>query len=133
MGVAVKSEEMYVEDEFTYLLVENCMRCIAHAIVEPAGELAHQAALVREVLGNPFRPVNFPRSWRTDTAVALASEMYASGDFSAMPILADARQDAGCDNPDVLDYCHGRGPHVRGCWVLDLVLGKSEPAGGGVG
>jgi hypothetical protein len=50
--------------------------------------------------------------------------MYESRHFSPMPILADALQDAGCDNPDVLDHCRGPGPHVRGCWVVDLVLGK---------
>ena len=53
-----------------------------------------------------------------------AQQMYESRDFSAMPILADALQDAGCDNADILDHCRGPGPHVRGCWVVDLVLGK---------
>ncbi len=57
-----------------------------------------QADLVRDIFGNPFRPVAFSPSWRTDTAVAVARQMYESRDFSAMPILADALQDAGCDN-----------------------------------
>ena len=52
--------------------------------------------------------------------------MYESRDFSAMPILTDALQDAGCDNSDVLDHCCGAGPHIRGCWVMDLVLGRSK-------
>ena len=63
-------------------------------------------------------------TWRTSTAFALAQQMYDSRDFSAMPILADALEDAGCDNADILDHCRGPGPHVRGCWVVDLVLGK---------
>jgi hypothetical protein len=50
--------------------------------------------------------------------------MYDSRDFSAMPILADALQDASCDNEDVLTHCRGQGSHVRGCWVVDLCLGK---------
>jgi hypothetical protein len=51
--------------------------------------------------------------------------MYQARDFSAMPILADALQDAGCDNDDVLTHCRDTAqPHVRGCWVVDLVLGK---------
>jgi hypothetical protein len=50
--------------------------------------------------------------------------MAQSGDFSAMPILADALQDAGCDTPEVLDHCRGPIPHVRGCWLVDSVLGK---------
>jgi hypothetical protein len=80
--------------------------------------------LLHDIVGNPFRPVAFSLSWRTDTAVTLARQMYDSRDFSAMPILADALQDAGCDSDDILAHCRGPGPHVRGCWVCDLVLGK---------
>jgi hypothetical protein len=81
-------------------------------------------SLLRDIFGNPFRPITFSPEWRTDTAIALARQMYDSRDFSAMPILADALQDAGCDSEDVLNHCRGEGPHVRGCWVVDLVLGK---------
>jgi hypothetical protein len=70
------------------------------------------------------RPRCLSPEWRTDTAVLLARAMYESRDFGAMPILADALQDAGCDNADILDHCRGPGPHIRGCWVVDLVLGK---------
>jgi hypothetical protein len=81
--------------------------------------------VLREIFGNPFRPVTFDPDWRTSTAVALAKQMYDTRDFSTMPILADALQEAGCDNADILDHCRGNGPHVRGCWVVDMVLGKS--------
>jgi len=77
-----------------------------------------------DIFGNPFRPVAFDPSWRTSTAVAIARGMYDSRDFSAMPILADALQDAGCEHADILDHCRSPGPHVKGCWVVDLVLGK---------
>ncbi len=81
--------------------------------------------LIRCVFGNPFRPVAFSPSWRTDTAVALAQQMYESREFGTMPILADALQDAGCDSEDILTHCRDANqPHVRGCWVVDLVLGK---------
>ena len=50
--------------------------------------------------------------------------MYESRDFSILPILADALQDAGCEHADILDHCRGPGPHVHGCWVVDLLLGK---------
>ncbi|WP_232068328.1 hypothetical protein [Gemmata obscuriglobus] len=84
---------------------------------------AQQASLAREIFGNPFRPIDFT-SWRTGTTVALANGMYESRDFSAMPILADALQDAGCDNFDVLTHCRdASAEHVRGCWVVDGVLG----------
>ena len=51
--------------------------------------------------------------------------MYETREFGAMPILADALQDAGCDNRGILDHCHEPEPHVRGCWVVDLLLGKA--------
>jgi hypothetical protein len=81
--------------------------------------------LVGDIFGNPFRPVAFSPAWRTDTAVSLAQVMYESRDFGAMPILADALQDAGCVNEEVLNHSRGDVPHVRGCWVVDLVLGES--------
>jgi hypothetical protein len=78
-----------------------------------------------DIFGNPFRPVTFFPQWRTDTAVSLARQMYESRDFSAMPILADALQDAGCEDEQILSHCRGDVSHVRGCWVVDLVLGKA--------
>jgi hypothetical protein len=85
-----------------------------------------QATLARDIFGNPFRPVSFDPTWRTSTALAIAKGMYESRDFGAIPILADALQEAGCANDDVLNHCRAaNGVHVRGCWVVDLVLGKS--------
>src|SRR5262245_6745956 len=90
------------------------------------GNCKPQADLVREILGNPHQPVKFDKSWRTDTAIQLAKRMYESREFSAMPILADALQDAGCDNDEMLNHCRDANQvHVRGCWVVDLVLGKA--------
>jgi len=90
-----------------------------------AEQLRH-CNLFREIFGNPFRPVAFNSAWSIDTAVSLARQMYESRDFSAMPILADALQDAGCENDDVLSHCRDpQQTHVRGCWVVDLVLEKS--------
>ncbi|MDY3558780.1 hypothetical protein R5W23_005937 [Gemmata sp. JC673] len=89
-----------------------------------AHEQAQQCVLFRDIFGNPFRPVTFSPEWRTDTTAALAAQMYESRDFGAMPVLADALQDAGCDSDDILNHCRGPGPHVRGCWVVDLVLEK---------
>jgi hypothetical protein len=87
-------------------------------------EARWQTMVFREVFGNPFRSIPFSSDWRTETALGLARQVYASRDFSTMPILADALQDAGCDNAAILDHCRGPGPHVRGCWVVDLVIGK---------
>ncbi len=96
------------------------------SVSDEDAEHARQCELLRDIFGNPFRPVTFSAEWRTDTAVSLARTMYESREFSAMPILADALQDAGCDDPDILDHCRdAKQIHVRGCWVVDLVLGKS--------
>ncbi|MFO0805378.1 MAG: hypothetical protein U0791_19915 [Gemmataceae bacterium] len=82
------------------------------------------SSLIRDIFGNPFRPVAFDPTWRTTTVVSIAKTMYDSRDFAPMPLLADALQDAGCEHADILDHCRSAGPHVRGCWVVDLVLGK---------
>ncbi len=103
----------YASDEAHWVLESMRGQSIDEAV--PMG-------LFRDIFGNPFRPVDFA-PWRTDTAVSLARQMYESREFSAMPILADALQDAGCDNDEVLNHCRGQGPHVRGCWVVDGVLG----------
>jgi hypothetical protein len=69
--------------------------CIGFDKAEETEQERRNIRLIREIFGNPFRPVVFSPSWRTDTAVSLARQMYDARDFSAMPILADALQDAG--------------------------------------
>lgn len=81
--------------------------------------------IIRDIVGNPFRHVTFAPVWRAETAVSLATGIYAERAFDRMPILADALEEAGCNNADVLSHCRGPGPHARGCWVVDGVLGKS--------
>jgi hypothetical protein len=82
-------------------------------------------AIFREVFGNPFRPVTLDPSWLTSTVVALATGIYDERAFDRMPILADALQDAGCNNTAVLTHCRDTSlAHVRGCWVVDLLLNK---------
>ena len=94
------------------------------AAVDAAAQHLVMRAVVWEVAGNPFREPHFSEELRTDTAMSLACQMYDNREFSAMPILADAIQDAGCDDEVLLAHCRNPGEHVRGCWVLDLVLGK---------
>src|SRR5262249_15629562 len=81
--------------------------------------------IFRDIFGNPFRPVVVNPSWLTSDVRTLAEGIYQERAFDRMPILADALQDAGCDNDDILNHCRSDAPHVRGCWVVDLVLGKS--------
>jgi hypothetical protein len=87
-----------------------------------------QAALVRDIFGTPFHPVSLDPSWLTwhdGLLVSMARRMYDSRDFADMAVLADALEEASCDNADILNHCRQHGEHVRGCWVIDLLLGRS--------
>jgi len=64
-----------------------------------------RVALVRDIFGNPFRPVSVNPSWLSSTVVAIAAGVYQDRAFDRLPVLADALQDAGCDNEDVLNHC----------------------------
>ena len=79
---------------------------------------------LHDIFGNPFRPITINPSWLTSTVLALAQGIYEEKASDRMPILADALLDAGCDNEDVLNHCRQSGEHVRGCWVVDLILSK---------
>jgi hypothetical protein len=80
--------------------------------------------LVREIFGNPFRPFTVHRRWFTQPIVGLAKEIYDARAFERLPMLADALEEAGCTNGEILNHCRSPGPHVKGCWVVDAVLGK---------
>jgi hypothetical protein len=102
----------------------------AAAAATPSGQPIRSSLfldLVHDIIGNPFRPVVVIPDWLTwnDGLIAgLAGTIYAEHAFDRLPILADALEDAGCTQRDILDHCRGAGQHVRGCWVLDLLLGK---------
>lgn len=83
--------------------------------------------LIRELFGNPFHPITIDPAWLTwhgGLLVSMARRMYDSRDFRDMPVLADALEEAGCTNQDILSHCRSEGEHVRGCWVIDLILGR---------
>jgi hypothetical protein len=79
--------------------------------------------LVREIFGNPFRPPRFDPAWRTPDVVGLARTIYDEKAFDRLPILSDALLDAGCNEDRIVAHCREAGPHARGCWVVDRVLG----------
>ncbi len=86
-----------------------------------------QCRLCRDVMGNPFRrsKIDAPwLRWNNRTVVTIAKEIYADRAFDRLPILADALEEAGCSDVLILTHCREFGEHVRGCWVVDLVLGK---------
>ncbi len=103
--------------------LENAL-VVVEVLLDGEEESSPLARLVRDIFGNPFRPVAVDPSWLTSTVTSLATSIYAERAFDRMPILADALEEAGCDHADILTHCRGDGPHVRGCWVVDLLLGK---------
>jgi hypothetical protein len=93
--------------------------------------------LLRDVTGNLFNPLPPKRgkkkwqeqwrswlAWNDGTIVKLAQAIYDERAFDRLPVVADALEEASCTNADILAHCRGPGPHVRGCWAVDLILGK---------
>jgi hypothetical protein len=90
-----------------------------------ASRAAHVPSLIREIFGNPLRPVAVDPDWLrwNDGAIQkMASTIYDDRAFDRLPILADALEDAGCSVGQILNHCRSPAPHVRGCWLLDLLL-----------
>jgi hypothetical protein len=81
--------------------------------------------MLRDIFGNPFRPVKLEPAWRTVNVIDLARGIYGDRAFERMPILADALEEAGCTNGTILVHCRSGQLHVRGCWAVDLLLEKS--------
>jgi hypothetical protein len=81
--------------------------------------------LMRDIFGYAFHPDALKSVWQTTHVQQLAQAIYTDRAFDRLPILADALEDAGCTDAAILEHCRGPGPHVRGCWVLDPILGKS--------
>jgi hypothetical protein len=130
-------------EALAYSLYTRCLKALDAAFVSTADDWPHNGMacilqvhrthegrvtlcnLIRDIFGNPFRPVAFDPRWRSESAVALARTAYDTRNFTLLPILADALEEAGCDHADVLNHCREpNGVHVRGCWVVDGVLGK---------
>lgn len=90
-------------------------------------ELPLHADLLRDVFGNPFQVLQVDACWLTwndGTVVKLAQAIYDERMFDQLPVLGDALEDAGCTIADILDHCRHPELHIRGCWVLDLLLDK---------
>jgi hypothetical protein len=121
----------------------NAWQLAAEALVWRAGGFGHrdsekidakentsQAFVLRDLFGPlPFRPSPpLPPAvlaWNDGTVGRIAQAIYDERAFDRLPILADALEDAGCDSEELIRHCRSAGPHVRGCWAVDLLLGKS--------
>jgi hypothetical protein len=99
------------------------------AAASQGDERATHAAWLHDLFGPlPFRSISLVADWlvwHDGLLVSMARQMYDRRDFSDMPVLADALEEAGCQDQDILGHCRSRGEHVRGCWVVDLCLGKA--------
>jgi hypothetical protein len=142
IGEASRSEAAYLygyRDQWPIILAQSAVgEDVTTEWVDLAGSIANtdeaaradrtaQAALLRDIFGNPFRPITLDPAWLTwhDGLIpSMANRIYDSRDFRDMPVLADALEEAGCQDQDILRHCRLGGEHVRGCWVVDLLLGK---------
>jgi hypothetical protein len=105
---------------------------LIHPMLWRQGSPAAQAAMVRDLFGDPFRPAPaLDPAWRTHAVLGLAQAAYDDRDHpqgtlwpDRLAVLSDALEEAGCADPDLLGHLRSPGPHVRGCWALDLILGK---------
>src|SRR5262249_59253001 len=104
---------------------ERAANVVLTAAVDRTGELEHLCALLRDIVFDPSatRPLIAP-DWLSSDVITLGRAVYDTGDFSIGPVLADALEDAGCTEVAILEHLRGPGPHVRGCWAVDLILGK---------
>ena len=107
--------------------------------VATIAEKRYQVEILRDIFGNPFQPIpptegkkSWTKQWQQLLAwndgwvLKLAQSIYDERGFERLPILADALEEAGCNQAAILTHCRGEGPHIRGCWVVDLVFGKNN-------
>jgi hypothetical protein len=97
-----------------------------------ADEPRHQLALLRDIIATPYRPAMIDPAWSTPTVASVARAAYEERlvpsnhlDPDRLAVLSDALEEAGCTDPTILSHLRSPGPHVRGCWALDLILGKA--------
>jgi hypothetical protein len=116
---------------FDLNVLGNTMGAAAESRRRKAAERRAQALILRDIFGNPFRPVHVCRRGLTPTVAALAQAAYdqrtlpaGTLDPARLAVLADALEEAGCTDTHLLGHLRGPGPHVRGCWAVDVVLGK---------
>ena len=133
---------VWIHRNGTYDVLKQSARALARdparGISDTAGwdaatacEQEIQAGLCRDVFGNPFRSPAFEQTWITPLVRNLAQAAYnirihpaRTLDQDRLAVLADALEDAGCNEPAILEHLRGPGPHVRGCFVIDGLLRK---------
>ncbi|HEY7427313.1 MAG TPA: hypothetical protein VH682_23970 [Gemmataceae bacterium] len=125
--LAARAAEATVEDT-GWDVARKAAQYAAQAIADSAPE-EHRAQcdLLRDAFGNPFHPIALNPAWlrwHDGCVVSMARAIYEEWRFEEMPILADALEEAGCDDEEILWHCREEPEHARGCWLLDAILGK---------
>jgi hypothetical protein len=120
---AVKSAASVACEAAAYGAATSTDKDVARVVERKA-----QAGLLRCVIGPRILPVNGPTwlNWNGGAVVNLAATIYEARDFDRLPLLADALEDAGCGEAEMLGHLREPGPHVRGCWAVDLILSKDR-------
>ena len=128
LAAYVVEAQDWVAAMYTSMIGSSIFAYNPQFVVERSREEVCQEALLHDIFGNPFHPLFVDPAlltWSAATIPKLAQGIYTDRAFDRLPILADALEDAGCDNADILAHCRSGGEHVRGCWVVDLILGKA--------
>ena len=110
-----------------HLLSEKAERAANDMLGLTPKEMKRDADVLREIAGNPFADIQLDRAlltWRDGTIPNLARACYDSKDFSMIGILGDALEEAGCNEPTILEHTRVEQTHFRGCWMIDMILGK---------
>ena len=116
------------DEDFDTVIDTNltgAFRCARRAATGMIRKRRGRIILISSVVGLYGSPGQTNYAASKSGLVGLARSMYDARDFSSIPILADALEEAGCQDAAILSHCREQGTHVRGCWVVDLVLGKS--------
>jgi hypothetical protein len=108
--------------EFSLQHTISCLHWFREEFGAPTQE--ETCSVMRDIAGNPFWPVGLESRWQTSNVLDLVRTIYDEKAFDRLPILADALMDAGCDSDAILEHCRSTGPHVRGCYVVDLLVGR---------
>jgi hypothetical protein len=124
VGDAIKNRLMAAAD-IAYYCAIHAPKSVERWLAQKRHEVTWPGRwLIDCVFGNPFRPVVLNPAWLTPEVFALAQAIYDDRVFDRMSELADALEEAGCTSADMLAHCRAPGPHARGCWVVDQILGK---------
>jgi hypothetical protein len=122
-GIASAVDSLFFLDVYT--AANTTSHVTAGLCADVEAEYVAQASELRDIVGNPLRAITHDSSFLTNDVIALAQNIYDTRAFERLPSLAKAIKEAGGDEREVLDHCHQSKAHVRGCWVIDLVLGKA--------